>query len=163
MLSLGGLIFIARAICEAYRMHSVEPMPEFLVFCTSAGLVILSLVQLETSGQIKVPKVLVLAGSASYSVYLVHFSVIRLLASVVGKYPSAPINDIVFLMIAACGILVGLLFHRCVDHPVQRFLRRRKHWLIPDTPHSYLVGFAAVPALPELTKPLPRNNEMGPP
>jgi len=126
MLTTGTAVFVAGCLLDAYRAGGVAPLPEFLVFGGSAGLIIVSLAMLDLGGRITVPRPLVLAGNASYSIYLVHFSTITLIAAVLAKYTSLPRGDAIFLGIACCGLGVGLAFHLLVDQPIHRYLRRRE-------------------------------------
>jgi peptidoglycan/LPS O-acetylase OafA/YrhL len=73
-----------------------------------------------------VPRLLVLLGGASYSIYLVHFSTISLLAAFLTRGSRVPMNDAVFLGVALVGVFFGLLFHQGIDRPLHRFLRRRQ-------------------------------------
>jgi peptidoglycan/LPS O-acetylase OafA/YrhL len=87
-----------------------------------AALLIVSLVLLERAGRIKVAGVLVFLGGASYSIYLVHFSVVSLLIRLVVRR-GMPIDDPLCVGVAAIGIFVGIIFHVFIDKPIQGFLR----------------------------------------
>ena len=96
------------------------------IACASgAGAIIIGLILLEQAGRIRVPDALVRVGGASYAIYLVHFSVITLLATVLIRIPAMPMNDAVFLAVAALGVAGGLAFDRLVDQPIQQLLRRK--------------------------------------
>jgi peptidoglycan/LPS O-acetylase OafA/YrhL len=96
------------------------------VFCAlGAGATILALVQLERTGSLGVPKILVFLGGASYSIYLVHFSVITLFARVTQRF-GLEATDLICLLSALAGVAVGAVFDIALDKPIQRWLRRRK-------------------------------------
>ena len=96
------------------------------VLCAlGAAAVIVGLILLEQSGRIRVPNLLVTLGGASYAIYLVHFSVITLLAVAVMHVPALPKDDVVFLAVAVCGVCAGVIFDRAIDRPAQRLLRLR--------------------------------------
>lgn len=63
---------------------------------TGAGAVIVGLILLEQAGRIRVPDVLVRVGGASYAIYLVHFSIITMLATVLIRVPAMPKTTLCF-------------------------------------------------------------------
>lgn len=96
------------------------------VFCAlGAGAMILALVQLERAGSLGVPKILVFLGGASYSIYLVHFSVITLFARATQRF-GLEATDLICLLGALAGVAAGVVFDIVLDKPIQRWLRRRK-------------------------------------
>jgi peptidoglycan/LPS O-acetylase OafA/YrhL len=96
------------------------------VLCAlGAGAMIVGLVLLEQSGRMKVPSILVLLGGASYAIYLVHFSVITLLAVLITHFHAIPMNEAVLVAAAALGVTAGIAFDQLVDQPIQRLLRRK--------------------------------------
>ena len=90
-----------------------------------SGLIILALVRLEQAGRINVPGFLQQLGGASYAIYIVHFSVITVLAAILAHL-RVPVMDWLCLACAATGVVGGLMFDRLLDRPIQRWLRRRK-------------------------------------
>ena len=96
------------------------------VFCAlGASAIILGLISLERAGRIRMPGILVALGGASYSIYLVHFSVITLVAVALVRFRIVPMNNVVFLATAGLGVAAGVVFDRLVDQTIQRLLRRR--------------------------------------
>ncbi len=93
----------------------------FLCVAGSACLIV-SLVLLERSGRIAPPKPLVYLGNASYSIYIVHYSVITLLAGIAVHF-HLPIDNLVCLMAAGIAVCFGCLFHSLIDRPLQARLR----------------------------------------
>ena len=84
------------------------------------------------------PNILFLLGGASYAIYLVHFSAITLMAVALIRFRLVPMNDAVFLAVAAFGVAAGVAFDRMVDQPLQRLLRRRlKPALVGVKRHSH--------------------------
>ena len=90
-----------------------------------AGLMIIALVRLEQLEKLKIAKIFLLIGGASYSIYLIHFSALTLMAALIIRM-GIPINNAVCLACAVASIIAGLLFDRFADRPMQRWLRRRK-------------------------------------
>jgi len=126
MLALGVAVFVAADLIQAYEPGVLEAVPDFLVFGLSAAAIVVSLAVTDIQRRYTVPRFLVMLGGASYSIYLVHFSTISLLAAFLTKGNRVPMNDAVFLGVALVGITFGLLFHRWIDRPVHRFLRKRE-------------------------------------
>ena len=89
-----------------------------------SGLLIVSLILLEQTDRLNVPKVLVFLGNASYSIYIVHFSVVTLVLGLIARW-RIPTNDFVCLGVASIGIFVGLMFHIFIDRPIQKILRAK--------------------------------------
>jgi peptidoglycan/LPS O-acetylase OafA/YrhL len=126
MLVLGVTIFAAADLVQAYAPDALAALPDFLVFGVSAALIVISLAVIDIQRRYTVPRLLVLLGGASYSIYLVHFSTISLLAAFLTRGSRVPMNDAVFLGVALVGVFFGLLFHQGIDRPLHRFLRRRQ-------------------------------------
>ena len=125
-LALATAIFVGAELVQAYNPSGVAPLPDFLVFGGSAAVIVACLSLLDIGQRIGQPRFLVSLGGASYSIYLVHFSTISLLAAILTKRERIPMNDAVFLSVALIGIVFGIFFHHWIDRPVHRFLRRRE-------------------------------------
>ncbi|HEX4505423.1 MAG TPA: acyltransferase [Alphaproteobacteria bacterium] len=143
MLALGTTVFVAAELTQAYAPAALEALPDFLVFGVSAALIVVSLAVIDIQRRYTVPRVLVMLGGASYSIYLVHFSTISLLAAFLTKGNRVPMNDAVFLAVALVGITFGLLFHQWIDRPIHRFLRKRER----VTPPAAVIEETMPPAI----------------
>ena len=97
-----------------------------------AGVIIVSLVVLEQMKHLRVPDLIVKLGGASYSVYLVHFSVIQMLSTLLRRI-GVPATDILFLIYLPAGVLAGMAFDHWVDRPIQRRLQQLKPMLLQAT------------------------------
>ena len=144
MLALGVTVFVAAELVQAYVPTALEAVPDFLAFGVSAAFIVVSLAVIDIQRRYRVPRVLVILGGASYSIYLVHFSTISLLAAFLTRGNRAPMNDAVFLAVALVGIFFGLLFHQGIDRPLHRFLRRRDR---RPPPPAAVPGEAVPPAI----------------
>ena len=102
--------------------HGLEPVRPF-VFGLGAGAAILGLTLLEQRKMLRVPAVLVRLGAASYAIYLVHFSVITLAATILVRTHVLPVSNFSMLTCAVFAIAAGAAFHRYVDQPLQVLLR----------------------------------------
>jgi exopolysaccharide production protein ExoZ len=144
MLAAGVTVFVGAQLTQAYAPTALEAVPDFLVFGVSAALIVVSLAVIDTQRRYTVPRALVFLGGASYSIYLVHFSTISLLAAFLTRGDRVPLNDAVFLAVALVGIVFGLLFHQGIDRPLHRFLRRRER---RSPPPAAVMGDAIPPAI----------------
>lgn len=99
---------------------------DVLTFGIASGLTIFGFVVVDTLGPLRIPKPLLVLGTASYSMYLVHFSVISMVATALYKHGSIIRNDGVALLAVLLGILGGIAFHYGIDGPVHRRLARWK-------------------------------------
>jgi peptidoglycan/LPS O-acetylase OafA/YrhL len=95
------------------------------VLCAlGSALLIVSLVLLERAGRIGIPRILVFLGDASYSIYIVHFSVITLLVGALVRHRT-PLNDVVCFGVACAAVGAGCAFHILIDKPIQAVLRAK--------------------------------------
>ena len=117
LLGIGITTFVGGMMAESYIPFAGIPC------AAGAGAIITALVLLEKADNILVPNVLVMLGRASYSIYLVHFSVITLIAVGLIRFHALPIKQTGFLAVAMFGIAAGLAFDRFVDQPIQYLLR----------------------------------------
>lgn len=126
-MTFGGALVITGAATFLMGMALNSTSDQAGIFCAlGAGAIILGLASSEQAGRFRVPSFLVALGGASYSIYLVHFSTITLLAASLNRlHSNIPVSAATFLTIAAYGVSTGLVFDRFVDKPAQRLLRRR--------------------------------------
>jgi peptidoglycan/LPS O-acetylase OafA/YrhL len=119
---------VARALRGVAAENSGKPMPtlQWLV-AIGATLIVLSVNAAEISGWLRVNRLALLLGDASYSIYLVHYAVIAFLGKTLRKLPIAWSQGqtvLAMIAMAAVATCAGVAFHRLVDKPIQRFLRR---------------------------------------
>jgi len=125
-LAVAASAFVGADLVQAYDPTTLAALPDFLVFGLSAAVIVISLALLDIQRRFRVPRVLVMLGGASYSIYLVHFSTISLLAAFMTRGDRVPMNNAVFLAVALIGIFFGFAFHHWIDRPLHRFLRNRE-------------------------------------
>lgn len=93
----------------------------------SFGLLVLGAALLDRRFEIRWPKLLIFIGDASYSIYLVHSSVISIvviLAKKIKIFDSIPI-ELLFLVIFAVSVVAGTVAYLVVERPILNFLRNR--------------------------------------
>ncbi len=105
-------------------------------FCAvGAAIMVIGLVRLEQADRLRVFSPLVRLGNASYAIYIVHYSVITLLATLLVHKLHLAVSDPLCLGCAFVGLCCGLGFDRLVDQPIQRSLRRWRD-RIPKARHG---------------------------
>ena len=122
-LMLGILLFGGTWIAVAY---GVVPKNAISTWCYGVGamLMILGGVVLETKTALRMPRVLIFLGEASYSIYLVHFPALSGFAKLVTKLKERNVPDeLLFVMVAMGGVAVGVVFYLLVERPLLTFFR----------------------------------------
>lgn len=109
-----------------------KTMPEgvksfwFMIACAIAfGLIIAGAILVERSVvDFRAPKILILIGDASYSIYLVHSAAISVFAIIGNKYQ---INQgLLFPVLAfVLSVFAGIFLHRFIEQPFMDVLRKR--------------------------------------
>jgi peptidoglycan/LPS O-acetylase OafA/YrhL len=125
---LGICVFIC-AGTDQVHWHIFKEDQLALVYGLGSFLAIIGLVELERSGRLIIPALLVLLGDASYCIYLVHFFVLSILAKLIkvsgtGSFVPA---GLAFIVLACLAITSGTLFHLWLERPMLAFLRRSRH------------------------------------
>ena len=115
-----------------------HPQLASILSVLGASLIISSLVRIEETGALPRIKLLVALGESSYSIYLVHFSFISLVAFIIFKL-NFTISEALVVGCALAGIIAGFGFDYAVDRPIQRWFRRKKSKIVPpDASRNYL-------------------------
>ena len=122
----GVTIFIVTAVLELNTFefrHSVFT----LLYGAGAALVLYTLVTLERAKKLSAPNgLLVMLGDASYSIYLVHFTILVFIVKILSA--SGILADlpgwILMLIISAAATLFGYAVHRCIEIPLNRGVGR---------------------------------------
>ena len=92
-----------------------------MLYGVFASIAIAGLAQLENQGRVRVGKVWVFLGAASYCIYLVHYPVLTLAGRAVAHFPWVPTTAVWgVLVIVSAGS--GALFHWLYERHLFRFL-----------------------------------------
>jgi exopolysaccharide production protein ExoZ len=114
----GAIAFIAVGLVEI-----ATGWTEGLVYGACAMLVVAGLASAEALKPIKVPALLKLLGDASYSIYLVHYPALSVIARVWRRFmPNMPV-ELAFAGVVAAAIFAGVVFHFIVERPLIARLR----------------------------------------
>ena len=115
---LGSAVILAVAADQDYGdvLNEIWRTIGFGAGCTLA---LLGVVELERQGRLTTPHWLVLLGNASYSIYLVHFFTLSLLAKLAWASGAARLPvDVLFPFMVAAAAASGVLFHVWVERPL---------------------------------------------
>ena len=119
--ALGTAAFLAIGIDKVYL--GIIPGPILpLAYGAAAALAVLGLARMESSGRMYLPAWLLLAGDASYAIYLVHFPVLSELAKVLGGLVPRFVSFLILMVFAA---FAGCAAHLLVERPTIAYLRGR--------------------------------------
>ena len=125
VLLTGAIGFVAVGAIERGGFDFQESAPT-LLYGAAAAAMIIALGALEERRSLRaVPRPLVLLGAASYSIYLIHFTVVIALVKVAhGAQLTEGPAHFLFPAIAIVAIAAGLSLYALVERPVLRIARR---------------------------------------
>jgi len=99
-----------------------------IILGVGAALIILGAAIANLQRNIKVPKLLVLIGDASYLIYLTHYLVLALFYKAATRYPQMHSSGLRVFLLGSCASIVAVVFgviaHQIIEKPVLRFLNR---------------------------------------
>jgi exopolysaccharide production protein ExoZ len=126
-LASGAALFVATGVVELRGGYDFLESWPTLFYGAAAALMIFALASLEEEHRIvRIPRPLVFAGAASYSIYLIHFT---LVVGLVKAAHSAGLTErlpalLLFFMIAAAATAGGVVLYLAVERRLVRFAQR---------------------------------------
>jgi exopolysaccharide production protein ExoZ len=135
MLVLGLLLFLGDGLYESWGPpHPVEWPPRHLGYGLGAALALYGMVGAERARRLRVPAAFVAAGTASYSIYLVHAMVIMVIqhAMVVAGGARFLNVHVWFIAVSAIAVACGLVFSALIEQPLLKALRRRRRLAVAE-------------------------------
>lgn len=126
-LALGLLLFFGMGLWESWGPGiPTEWKPAHMAYASGAALALYGVVTLEVQGRLGVPAALVALGAASYSLYLIHVIVIMVWQQLLLQMPWVmnSLPSATYLVTVALAVVAGLIFHRAVEVPLTRVVRR---------------------------------------
>lgn len=138
ILASGCSLFVVSAVVVDLNFALFDPVyPKVIAFGVPAFLIVIGLVGLELSNDLRGPRLLLLLGNASYSIYIIHLAIYQAVRSfTVGvETPFGPEYGHIaqagwLALLIAAGILGGLVLHYLVEKPIMdassRYFARRR-------------------------------------
>ena len=123
---LGIAAFLAAGLAENAGLLPVTGLPGRLAYGLASAAVIMGVAVAERVGQLRVGPALVLFGSASYSIYLVHSLVLGYAAKMLmfaGLVTRLP-GWLVIMVVVAAAVAAGIVFHVWVERPLTAVAQR---------------------------------------
>lgn len=124
--AVGAIVFAA---CWAAKVLGVA-LPRLALLAgygAGAAMMLVSIANLERQGRLQIGSMLELLGNASYSIYLVHFPLVSMLAKVAFKaQPHYPAPLIVwFFIMTALAMAGGITFYIFIEKPLLKLIPAR--------------------------------------
>lgn len=121
--AVGFAGFLATGVAEWQGVFVRNDITSTLLYGLSALLLVVGSVRHESEGGIKaVPRPLTFLGDASYSLYLIHYPVISVVAKVGGGLPAMGL----FAGMIATSVGAGAVLHLLVEKPLLSFANRAR-------------------------------------
>jgi exopolysaccharide production protein ExoZ len=117
---VGAIGFILAGINGELK---IMPIDSVITYGLSAFLLILGSARLDSESKVKIPKVFLYLGEASYSIYLTHYPVIVVLFKVFTVIGLG--ESILLYVIPLIALIVGCLFHTIIEKPLLKFFRNK--------------------------------------
>jgi exopolysaccharide production protein ExoZ len=121
-LGLGLTGFAGFKLLESHAIGYLPGLPAALLFGVCSGAIIAGASLLELGRRLVLPRSLAVLSAATFSIYLVNFSVITLATRALILAGLAPTSNGLAFALAALGVGAGLAFHQFVDLPIQNHL-----------------------------------------
>jgi peptidoglycan/LPS O-acetylase OafA/YrhL len=97
-----------------------------MAYGLGSAMALAGLVELERKGRFRAPAIMVLAGEASYAIYLTHMLALAFGAKilrVIGAPAWMPVLP-AFVLIVLAGAVIGTLAHLLIEKPLLRLSRK---------------------------------------
>jgi exopolysaccharide production protein ExoZ len=119
--TLGAALFIGFGYMQVFVSPSLGDY-QAIGYGTGSALMVLGVVGAEMNRPVAMPRLLLLIGNASYSIYLVHMALLSAFARGLRLLPIPPVLDgwPIYFVMAASAALGGIAFHMVVERPALR-------------------------------------------
>lgn len=126
LLAAGAGVFVVTGIDQVY-WDALGGFARILAYGLGTALMLLGAVEVERSREWRAPRLAVLVGKASYSVYLTHMLSLALAAKIAARLglPDLLPEPVAFAGLAAVAVTVGVIVHHYVEAPTIRAARAR--------------------------------------
>tara|TARA_R110002074_G_C12555300_1_gene667055 strand:+ start:8311 stop:9402 length:1092 start_codon:yes stop_codon:yes gene_type:complete len=120
---LGISIFFTMWIFDIESVSDTVSSVVIAGFGVSSALIIWSAVCIENQVSIRVPRLFIVLGDASYSIYLIHFLALSLYAKILFRIDGEDFQFVFFISLAVLATVSGVLAHFLVERPMTRYIR----------------------------------------
>lgn len=110
-----------------YDVGDYDNFKRIMIFGTSASLILIGTLNLEQAGKLKTPSFLMLLGSASYVLYLIHFPFLLILnriPNMFGVTLDALQMSLYNYVVVVINILVAVFLHKKLELPLTSYLSK---------------------------------------
>lgn len=121
LLVAGLAAFVLTVFADGIIPVAVRPV----AYGLSSAAILAGIARIEAAGRLRVPRLLVFMGDASYSTYLFHSVAMIALAIVMKKLGLDLGPAFVFVLMVVAGTIGGVMLHILVEKPLLRTIRRR--------------------------------------
>ena len=124
-----GLILFATVAVIDTRLDDPKLMWLSICYGLASAIILSAAIEIERSGRLRVPRAMVILGNASYSIYLVHFPALSVLAKIfllANAHGLAIPHRITFILLFVASATAGLLFYLIIEKPLLAALTRPK-------------------------------------
>ncbi|MBC7750339.1 MAG: acyltransferase [Candidatus Saccharibacteria bacterium] len=122
---IGAAVFLTIGIAENLGMFDGYAPSSQLAYGSASALIVMGIATAELRGGLRVPKLLTVLGSASYSIYLFHLpciGVVYKLLAVTDLLKTIPI-PMLYAILVATGVFGGVLLSQMVVYPLMNYVR----------------------------------------
>ena len=126
ILSLGVAVFALNGLYESFGPEASEWPPRVLLYAVASAMVLYGTAVVDRQGGWSIPRPLLVLGHASYSIYLVHVTILLVVVQVIrrlGTYVPIP-AEIAFVAAVATAVAGGVCFSVLLEQPILRLSRR---------------------------------------
>ncbi len=125
LFALGCGLFLAAALAEDLGILNGYAQMARLIYGVPAMMIVAGAAGLDGGGAVRVPSVLQELGAGSYSIYLFQFVFIGVAWQALQVLGVARVTMAgCFLILAAAGIVGGVMMRRYVEYPIMQWMRR---------------------------------------
>lgn len=128
VISVGLIIFIINGINEDYKLIELNSFFVTMIYGVASFMLVIGLTMLSSPKyKNRFFKILLLLGSASYAIYLVHNPLLSVLHRIVNKVDIVAFIEpnIIFVSLVIVCLIVGVLLHLYIEKPILKYLRSK--------------------------------------